>query len=164
MRKHQINIILLISFLSYQLSAQSISEVIEKYTTGSVEWIHATEIQPEKFLFLDAREKEEFSVSKIQNAKYVGYSQFEIAEISKQFPNKNQPIIVYCSLGVRSEHVALQLKEAGYSKVYNLYGGIFEWKNKGFEVFDSANRPTENVHAFSKKWSVYLTKGKRVYE
>ena len=51
----------------------------------------------------------------------------------------------------------------GYKNVYNLYGGIFEWKNQDLPVFDSNNKETENVHAFSKEWSQYLTKGKKVY-
>jgi len=33
---------------------------------------------------------------------------------------------VYCSLGIRSEVIAKKLKKAGYTNVFNLYGGIFE--------------------------------------
>ena len=40
-------------------------------------------------------------------------------------------IIVYCSIGVRSEDIGEKLKELGYTKILNLYGGIFDWKNKG---------------------------------
>ena len=45
-----------------------------------------------------------------------------------------------------------------------MYGGIFEWKNKGFKVFDSEEKETENVHAFSKEWSKWLKKGVKVYD
>ena len=48
--------------------------------------------------------------------------------------------------------------------ISNLFGGIFEWKNNGFKVYDSINTVTENVHIFSKEWSKWLTKGEKVYE
>lgn len=162
--KHQIRLTFLISLISLSLNAQDVREVIEKYTTGSVDWIQVTDVQPEKVLLLDAREREEFEVSKIPHAQFVGYSHFNITEICLQFPDKNQPIVVYCSLGVRSENVALQLKTAGYKKVFNLYGGIFTWKNEGFDVVDAEENPTEKVHAYSKKWGVYLKKGVPIYE
>jgi len=71
---------------------------------------------------------------------------------------------VYCSLGVRSEDIAEQLRDSGYTNVYNLYGGIFEWKNKNFNIYNTNNELTENIHAFSKQWSKWLTKGEKTYE
>jgi 3-mercaptopyruvate sulfurtransferase SseA len=73
-------------------------------------------------------------------------------------------IVVYCSLGVRSEDIAEQLKKEGYTNVYNLFGGIFEWKNSNHKVYDNKEEPTENVHAFSKKWSKWLLKGNKIYD
>ena len=62
------------------------------------------------------------------------------------------------------EHaLAEQLQKAGYNQVYNLYGGIFEWKNADYTVFDD-NGETNNVHGFSKEWSKWLKKGDCVYE
>ena len=52
----------------------------------------------------------------------------------------------------------------GYTNVQNLYGGIFEWKNKGNSVVDSTNIVTQNVHTFSKQWRVYLKSGVAIYE
>ena len=72
-------------------------------------------------------------------------------------------IVVYCSLGIRSEKISEKLKAEGYSNVRNLYGGIFEWKNKGFEVFDSEGKETEKVHAYSKSWSKWLKNGEKIY-
>jgi predicted sulfurtransferase len=71
---------------------------------------------------------------------------------------------VYCSLGIRSETVADKLKKAGYTNVYNLYGGVFEWKNKGFPIVDSDGKETENIHVFSEAWEKWLLKGTKVYD
>ena len=53
-------------------------------------------------------------------------------------------------------------QKAGFKKVYNLYGGIFHWVNEGRTVFANG-KPTLRVHAYSKPWSVWLTKGEKVY-
>ena len=78
--------------------------------------------------------------------------------------DKNATIIVYCSVGIRSEDIAEKLQKAGYKNVFNLFGGIFEWKNKQNVVVDTNNNPTEKVHTFSKEWSKWLKKGIKVYE
>jgi hypothetical protein len=45
-----------------------------------------------------------------------------------------------------------------------LYGGIFEWKNNDFPVFNSEGKETDKIHAFSKEWSKYLYNGIKIYE
>ncbi len=114
-------------------------------------------------VILDAREPKEFQVSHIENSIFAGYSKFCSQEISTKIKDKSIPIVVYCSLGIRSETISEKLKAEGYSKVRNLYGGIFEWKNKGFAVFDPEGNKTEKVHAYSKNWSKWLKNGEKVY-
>jgi len=111
---------------------------------------------------LDTRKKEEFNVSHIKNAVWVGYSNFELDNLKSLVPNKSQPIIVYCSIGVRSENIGEKLMAAGYTKVLNLYGGIFEWKNQGKKVYNHEFE-TDSVHAFNKHWGKLLEKGIKVY-
>ena len=116
-----------------------------------------------KVIILDAREKEEYNISHLKNALFVGYTTFELDSVFRKIPNKNSEIVVYCSIGIRSETIAFKLKKAGYSHVFNLYGGIFERKNNNFKVYNLENAETENVHAYSKEWSVWLKKGKKVF-
>ena len=111
-------------------------------------------------LFLDARETEEFNVSHLKNAKWVGYKNFTINTL--QNINKSKPIVVYCSVGYRSEKITEKLIAAGFTNVQNLYGGIFEWKNENNIVVDKIGT-TNNVHAFSKTWGIWLKKGKKIY-
>lgn len=112
-------------------------------------------------IFLDAREGREFAVSRIKGADWVGYDDFDLKRL-KSIP-KDQPIIVYCSVGYRSEKVTEKLEAAGYKNVQNLVGGIFEWKNRGFTVVDSLGKKTERVHAFNKVWGRWLKNGIKVY-
>ena len=113
------------------------------------------------YIFLDARERNEFEVSHLANARYVGVSEFNMNTVA-DLP-KNKAIIVYCSIGKRSEDLTLKLQKAGFTNVKNLYGGIFEWVNQGHPVFDMKNKATTKVHAYNKFWGKWLEKGTKVY-
>ena len=146
------------------LPQKSIEKTLEKMNNGSVDYVTVEELESaEDFLLLDARKKREFEVSHIKNAVWVGYKEFEVDSVLKNHPNKEQPIVVYCSIGVRSEDIGEKLQEAGYTNVKNLYGGIFDWKNQGRSVVDTIGNETENVHAYNKFWGKLLTKGQKVY-
>ena len=156
-------LILLISFNSF--SQKSLKKLLKKYNTESVEYAYVDKTKVNSnVVLLDARELKEFNVSHIKNAIHVGYDKFNLKKTSSKLTDKNATIIVYCSVGIRSEDIAEKLQKAGYKNVFNLFGGIFEWKNKQNTVVDSTNNPTEKVHTFSKEWSKWLKKGIKVYE
>lgn len=111
-------------------------------------------------LFLDAREPREFAVSHIRSAVEVGYDNFDLKKLPEI--QKDKRIVIYCSVGYRSEKIAEKLLAAGYKNVSNLYGGIFEWVNQGHPVFNDKGQ-TQEVHAYSRTWGIWLKKGKKVY-
>ncbi|MEO6638087.1 MAG: rhodanese-like domain-containing protein [Ginsengibacter sp.] len=113
------------------------------------------------YIFLDAREKEEYNVSHIKNSIYVGDEKFNLASV-KNIP-KSAKIVVYCSVGIRSDHVTAQLRDAGYKNAYNLFGGIFEWINEGNPVFNPGGYQTPYIHAYSKFWGAFVKSGYKVY-
>lgn len=156
----------LIAFLCpFIFCAQTpIDSLLTKFNKKTIPYVTRTELKTFKNpIILDTREPKEFEVSHIENAICVGYDKFNPKKIKSQFKNYNDTIVVYCSVGIRSEIIGTKLKKMGYTNVYNLYGGIFEWKNKNEEVVNSNNETTDKVHAFSKEWSKYLTKGKKIY-
>jgi len=113
-----------------------------------------------ELVFLDAREPREYAVSHIDGALPVGYDQFDLKKIGDL--DRNSRIVVYCSVGYRSEKIAEKLLAAGFKNVSNLYGGIFEWVNQGHPVY-AENGKTRQVHAFDRAWGVWLRKGEKVY-
>ena len=117
--------------------------------------------QPTPPVLLDTREAPEFAVSHLRGARLVGYDNFSLATV-RDIP-KNAPIVVYCSVGARSEKIGVQLKQAGFTNVRNLYGGLFEWVNEGQPVVTAANQPTDRVHAYSRTWGIWLQRGEKVY-
>jgi rhodanese-related sulfurtransferase len=123
--------------------------------------VQDAQAKKEEALFLDTRSKEEYNVSHIEGARFVGYREFNLATL-EGIP-KSQPVITYCSIGKRSGEIGRKLIEAGYKNVHNLYGGLFEWINQGHLVVDTANTPTEKVHPFDRTWGKWLEKGDKVY-
>ena len=160
-------ILLLLLLITTGLSAQEkLDKLLNRWNTRNVPYISVETLALPKTnaILLDAREENELKVSHLKNAICVGYNDFKLKETIAKLPtDKSTKIVVYCSLGIRSETVAHKLIEEGYTNVYNLYGGIFEWKNANFQVLDTLGNTTEKVHTFSKNWGKWLYKGEKVY-
>ncbi|MFT5846083.1 MAG: rhodanese-related sulfurtransferase [Psychroserpens sp.] len=163
MRTFLFYISVLFSFFGF--SQDSLNELLKQYNKNTVPYISVQELAMPKteVVILDTREEPEYEISHLKDALFVGYNHFNLEQTMQRLQEKNQAIVVYCSLGIRSETIANRLKKAGYSNIKNLYGGIFEWKNNDFEVYDSEDKKTDSIHAFSKAWSKWLTKGTKVY-
>jgi rhodanese-related sulfurtransferase len=85
----------------------------------------------EGLYLLDVRTPGEF-----QQARLEGASLIPINQLLSRLPEvpKNQPILVYCAVGSRSAQVVNYLARQGYPEVYNLYGGIYSWAQKGYPI------------------------------
>jgi rhodanese-related sulfurtransferase len=139
----------------------NIDEAIKKYNTNSITYIYPESLNKSKnAIILDSREKEEYNVSHLKNAIWVGYNNFDIKKIKL---DKNSEIVIYCSIGVRSEDIGEQLINNGYTNVKNLYGGIFKWVENDFPVYDITNHKTKKVHVYNKKWGELFKKGEKIY-
>ena len=113
-------------------------------------------------LILDTRTEREFEVSHIPGATFVDYDSFKKKDWDDV--SRDKKVIVYCSVGYRSERIGEKLQKMGFGDVQNLYGGIFEWKNQGYKVEDAAGSTTEQVHTYNKDWGQWLQKGEKVYK
>jgi rhodanese-related sulfurtransferase len=111
--------------------------------------------------YLDARAREEYEVSHLPQARWVGYDTFDSSQVATLDPQ--QPLLVYCSVGYRSGKIAETLQQMGFQEVYNLYGGLFEWANQGLPLYDAQEQPTDSVHGYSRSWGIWVKKGEVVY-
>ena len=73
-------------------------------------------------------------------------------------------MVVYCSVGYRSERIGEKMQKMGFENVSNLYGGIFDWKNQGNTVINLNQEPTDSVHTYNRNWSQWLYNGIKVYD
>lgn len=150
---------------TFCLAQNTIPKALDKLNKKTVPYITVEELQSRAgVVLLDARETKEFEISHIKNALNVGFNKFNDTILDKKIKDKNATIVVYCSIGVRSEKIGEKLLKMGYKNVFNLYGGIFEWKNNGGKVIDNKGVETDNIHTFNKEWSQYLKKGIKIYE
>lgn len=107
-------------------------------------------------LFLDARETAEYQVSHLPGALMIGYDTPNFSILNSV--DKQRPLVVYCTVGYRSERMANDLRAKGFKTVYNLYGSIYAWSLAGFPLVDAKNQPTEKIHTYNKKWGTYFPK------
>lgn len=114
------------------------------------------------YQILDTRELNEYHISHLKNAIHVGYNNFSLKKTTPLL-SKEKPIVVYCSIGYRSEKIGEKLLKKGYT-VYNLYGGIFDWKNNTQSIIGPNNKITEKIHCYNKTWSKWLLKGDKIYD
>ena len=118
----------------------------------------AQEIDGEKnvsVVLLDTREKNEYEVSHLARARWVGYKGFKLESVKDL--EKDAEIVVYCSIGYRSEKVGEKLKAAGFTNVRNLFAGIFAWANEGRYMENKDGVKTQAVHGYDEEWSKYLS-------
>ncbi|KAA9339937.1 rhodanese-like domain-containing protein [Hymenobacter busanensis] len=111
-------------------------------------------------VLLDTRTPAEYAVSHLQGARLIDAEQFSPAAVRDLA--RDQTVVVYCSVGARSQRIGEELRALGFRDVRNLYGGLFEWVNQGLPVYD-AHGPTQRVHPYSALWGIWLKRGEAAY-
>ena len=101
------------------MAQDSLANLLKRYNTKHIPYITVQELAMPKtnYKILDAREPDEYLVSHLKNAVFVGYKDFKIETILNEIPNKNDTIVVYCSLGIRSETISKKIQDKGYTAV-----------------------------------------------
>lgn len=160
--KKMVIILLLLPLSILAQDNSSLNEKVRSLLGFTIPTVTTSELQGfQSARILDAREIDEFRVSHLPNAIYVGDKDFQLERLKGI--SKSDIIVVYCTVGYRSEKVAEKLKKQGYANVYNLFGGIFAWKNADNPVVDPSGKQTEKVHCYNESWSLLLLKGEKVY-
>lgn len=103
----------------------------------------------------DVREPAEYEVSHISGAERI--TSMSDVTAANHAPSMTDTIIVYCSVGYRSERFGEKLQKAGFSHVYNIYGSLFEWANRGYTLVNSQGTPVKTIHGYSRRWSQWVT-------
>jgi molybdopterin/thiamine biosynthesis adenylyltransferase/rhodanese-related sulfurtransferase len=111
-----------------QNKAVSDLPVVDGIPQISVEALKAKLDAKEDVFVLDVREPHEYPIANLGAPLIpVGSLESRIAELA---PQKNSEIIVHCRSGARSQKAAVILKNAGFTNVSNLTGGILAWAEK----------------------------------
>jgi len=140
--------------------------MVNTLLSGKVDTLSSTSLSAktntDDFVLLDTRERAEFEVSHLPGAIHVGYKSFDESSVSG-FP-RDSKIVVYCSIGRRSDEIGERLKKIGFTDVQNLWGGIFDWTNRGYTVVDVSGAEVCRVHPYSFMWGLWINKCEKSYE
>jgi rhodanese-related sulfurtransferase len=119
-RKAFLTILLIFGFsFAYQdLNAKQFNEMIQK---------------EKDVIILDVRTPQEYQEGHISNAINIPV-QILGQQLDKLNNFKDKKILVYCRSGHRSAIASQILDRAGFKNVYNLKGGLFEWKASGLPL------------------------------
>ena len=107
-------------------------------------------------LILDVRSPAEFSCSHLPHAVSIESGLIQgIQDLEGVAGSRTRPILVYCSVGVRSAKAVLELQKRGFERVTHLEGGVFEWVNRGHSLVHQG-QPTDKVHPYNRLWGLLL--------
>ncbi len=82
---------------------------------------------------IDVRTPQEFAQGHIESAINIDFRNENFEELIAKV-DKTKPVAVYCGKGGRSGKCSSFMKKAGFTKIYDLDGGITEWKFNGKKV------------------------------
>lgn len=82
---------------------------------------------------IDVRTPEEFKGNHLKVAQNICITSADFKEKVKIL-DKNKPVYVYCNRGGQSAQAAIALKELGFTKIYDMEGGILLWEENKLEL------------------------------
>ena len=91
---------------------------------------------------IDVRTPEEFNNGHLKNALNIDWNGDKFDEQIKNL-DKSKPQFVYCLSGGRSSNAAELMRKQGFSKVYEMKGGMMAWNNANKPVETTNNFPTQ---------------------
>ena len=83
----------------------------------------------DKVIILDVRTPWEFSKEHISGAKNLDLTDPDFGKKLSKL-DKEKTSIIYCKSGIRSSNVMNLMKNSGFTHVYNIFGGLEEWKKQ----------------------------------
>ncbi|NNM21958.1 MAG: rhodanese-like domain-containing protein [Flavobacteriaceae bacterium] len=107
-------------------------------TNGEIQMVSPVQVYEaiygaESLQLVDVRTSEEYEVSHLKNAQNICVTSDDFRE-KVAVLDKEKPVYVYCKKGGRSAQAADILKEMGFTKVYDLQGGLTSWQEEGLET------------------------------
>ena len=80
---------------------------------------------------LDVRTPQEReSLGILPNAKVLNFMDYDLFIKGLEKLDKEKSYFIYCRSGNRSGKACMIMSQMGFSKTYNLIGGMIEWKGK----------------------------------
>ena len=99
-------------------------------------------------IIIDVRTSQEFNSGHIIDATNIDFYSDDFSD-KLEIVRKDVPIYVYCRSGGRSSSAANKMEKLGFTKVYNLLGGIGSWQSEGYKTIKSKKVETTTQPKFT---------------
>lgn len=96
----------------------------------------AEKLQEEEVVLLDVRTEEEYQEGHLEGALQHDYYETESFKGFLEGLDKSKTYMIYCRSGGRSGTTLDMMAQMGFSKVYNLNGGITAWKAANLPIHE----------------------------
>jgi len=87
------------------------------------------------FVIIDVRTPEEFGGEHIEQAININFYSETFRDTLNAL-DKNKTYLIYCQVGGRSSSALDIMAELNFKKVYNILGGINQWKAEGLSTVE----------------------------
>jgi rhodanese-related sulfurtransferase len=93
-----------------------------------------SKVESKQVQLVDVRTPDEYNEAHLENATLIDYKNAEFLQNVNAKLDKSKPVYVYCHSGGRSARASKILEEAGFTKVYDMKGGISGWKTANLKT------------------------------
>jgi rhodanese-related sulfurtransferase len=128
-------IILSIGFISCAQSTKSESNTIETKGDIVVSLISPNDLNAKlgDIQLIDVRTPKEYAEGHLTNSVNINFHDATFADDMNKL-DKDKELYIYCRSGGRSGKASKQLEKMGFTRVYDLQGGIISWNKNGLEI------------------------------
>ena len=120
-------------FSSCKESPKQITDIKDNIELISPQQVYDAIYKDPSIQLVDVRTPEEYKGNHLKGAQNICVTSDDFKEKVKIL-DKNKPVYVYCYKGGRSAQAALELKELGFTKIYDMDGGILLWEENKLEL------------------------------
>ncbi len=147
-----------IPFLIFALLSTSLLFVVAAvgYTDVTVSEAKAMIDSDPSLLILDVRNQSEYYSGHIREARLIPV--YDLIHRLEEL-DVNDHILVYSGSGERGSAASQVLVDNGFLHVYNLAGGIMDWKNSGYDVYVRYSSIQEAIDQASEGDTIHISSG-----
>jgi len=144
MKSITINILMVVSLFFISCTPKAQNTVTSNKTaqikavTSSIVKLNPVEFQKKVqaggVQLVDVRTQREYTQGHIEGAVYHDYYQRSTFMKNMNTLDKSKPVYIYCLTGARSRSTAQKLKNAGFTQMFDLTGGVRNWYRSGLKL------------------------------
>lgn len=150
-------VLILLTLVGYQVYRRGFFTFLNNANLERVNASDAVELLSKgDITILDVRDENEFDVSHLTGA--VRYEEGMLESL-----DPDAPVLVYCTVGLRSNKLAQSLREQGFNEIIELQDGLIGWSNAQLPLVNSSNKITDSIHVYNQYFGRLLKEGTPVY-